>query len=99
MTDTKISPKRLNLLMLHTGAWDTDDTLVESALENGFRMVRGCVSLKDDDGEYLYYRGRTISVDDDFRAFRYNLGSAFSCSTLTEAKAEVDRRIAEKAAA
>lgn len=97
----KIDPKRLELLMYHTGARYADDESVVDGIENGFRMVRGCVSLKDDDGEYLHYRGRTISVDHDSRAFRYNIGGYrkhWGCETLREMKAEIDRRIEEKEA-
>lgn len=97
----KIDPKRLSLLMYHTGARYADDESVEDGIEGGFRMVRGCVSLKYDNGEYLHYRGRTISVDRDSRADRYNIGGYrkhWGCETLREMKAEIDRRIEEKAA-
>ena len=98
----KIDPKRLEMLRYHTG---NREGILEDALEGGFRIVRGCVGLKEDDGDILYYRGYEITVDRSLYGWgRYSAGSlsgrgwGAGDEKLAGIKVEIDRRIEEKEA-
>ena len=94
--------KRLEMLRCHAG---DRESVIEDALEGGFRIVKGCVKLKDDDGETLYYRGYEITVDRTLCGWgRYSVGSqsgrgwGAGDEKLSGIKAEIDQHIEEKEA-